>query len=336
MGPEPPNRRLTIETCERDLQQFSRNATAGSSSVEELSPVERRLRWDFMGRSGCTTSTVLRSGIVLSASAVHWERPFSVSVDQVYAPLKLVLLRGRGPRMTTSDGDDHTLHGGMFHVSRINRPLSLRFDFDEPRATAHHEELSVEIEPRKLAQLLGAAMLPAPIEHIVASTRAYPTVALPMGPPLFRAFDEIVACDARGTNRMLHLEGLGLSLIASLVDQIEESARAESPHISAHDRERLESARTILLARMQDPPTLPVLARAVGLNELKLKAGFRALFGHPVFAYLREQRMQQAWKLLREHRHTVTEVAMRVGYANPSKFAATFRKRFNIRPSDVS
>ena len=104
--------------------------------------MERRLRWEFMGRSGCTTSTVLRSGMVLSASAVHWERPWSVSVDQIHAPLKLVLMRGRGPRMTTSDGDDHKLHGGMFHVSCIHRPVRLTFDFDEPRATAHHEELS--------------------------------------------------------------------------------------------------------------------------------------------------------------------------------------------------
>lgn len=99
----------TIETSARDLQQFSRNVTAGSSRVEELSPVERRLRWEFMRRSGCTTSTVLRSGMVLSASAVRWERPWSVSVDQIHAPLKLVLMRGRGPRMTTSDGDDHNV-----------------------------------------------------------------------------------------------------------------------------------------------------------------------------------------------------------------------------------
>jgi AraC-like DNA-binding protein len=288
-----------------------------------------------MGRSGCTTSTVLRSGMVLSASAVHWERPWSVSVDQIHAPLKLVLLRGRGPRMTTSDGDDHKLHGGMFHVSCIHRPVRLTFDFDEPRATAHHEELSVELEPSKLHELLGAATLPAPIAHVLASTRAYPTVALPMGPALFHQFDEIAACDARGTSRMLHLEALGLSLVASLVDQIEESARAESPQLSAHDRERLEAARTVLLARMADPPTLAALARTVGLNQLRLKAGFRTLFGLPAYAYLREHRMQQAWKLLRERRHTVTEVAQHVGYANPSKFAATFRKRFNVRPSDI-
>jgi AraC-like DNA-binding protein len=84
---------------------------------------------------------------------------------------------------------------------------------------------------------------------------------------------------------------------------------------------------------MDAPPSLPELARHVGLNEFKLKTGFRTLFGTSVFAYLRAQRMELARRLLVQRGQSVTEVALRVGYANPSKFALAFRKHFGFPPS---
>jgi AraC-like DNA-binding protein len=84
---------------------------------------------------------------------------------------------------------------------------------------------------------------------------------------------------------------------------------------------------------MASPPGLPELARSVGLNEFKLKVGFRVLFGASVFGYLRTQRMDRARRLLAHRELSVTEVAAHVGYQNPSKFAAAFRKHFGFPPS---
>ena len=64
-----------------------------------------------------------------------------------------------------------------------------------------------------------------------------------------------------------------------------------------------------------------------------LKGGFRTLSGTPVFAYLRQLRMEEARRLLRKRHLDVSEVAQRVGYANPSKFAAAFRREFGMSPS---
>lgn len=327
---------VPIDGSAADLEHFSRNVAAGSATVEVLGPRERRLRWARMERSGSITSTALRSGIALSLSTVRWDRPWAMSVDHGASSIKLILTRGAGPELTTSDGDRLALGGGLLHVGQIKRPVRLDFHFDEQRRSADHEQLSLEIERGRLAELLGAAALPEPIERVLASPRAYPTAALPMGPALFRLFDEVAGCDARGSSRPLRLEALGLELLAALIDRIEESADAASPHLTAHDRDRLERARRILLARLDDPPSLHALARAAGINEFKLKAGFRALFGSPVYAYLRDQRMEEARRLLLARRHTVTEVAARVGYANPSKFAAAFRRRFGVSPTDAA
>jgi AraC family transcriptional regulator, transcriptional activator of the genes for pyochelin and ferripyochelin receptors len=46
------------------------------------------------------------------------------------------------------------------------------------------------------------------------------------------------------------------------------------------------------------PPSLLELSRQIGLNDYKLKLGFKQLFGNTVFGYVWEQRMQQARFLL--------------------------------------
>lgn len=54
----------------------------------------------------------------------------------------------------------------------------------------------------------------------------------------------------------------------------------EAIPLPAHgERERLQHARELLLANIAEPPTIADLAHACGLNTLKLKRGFKALFG---------------------------------------------------------
>ena len=46
-----------------------------------------------------------------------------------------------------------------------------------------------------------------------------------------------------------------------------------------------------LTQRMDDPPSLVELARKVGINDYKLKVGFREVFGTTVYKYLHTHRM---------------------------------------------
>lgn len=98
------------------------------------------------------------------------------------------------------------------------------------------------------------------------------------------------------------------------------------------DIKLLNEARSILLNRMDDPPNLNELSRLVGLNQLKLKKGFREIFGTTVYGYLRKERMLKAKQLFDEKSMNVLEAAMIVGYSNPAHFATAFRKEFGINP----
>ncbi|MEH2466213.1 helix-turn-helix transcriptional regulator [Nostoc sp.] len=92
------------------------------------------------------------------------------------------------------------------------------------------------------------------------------------------------------------------------------------------DAEKLHLAQAILERSLEHPPSLLELTRFVGLNDFKLKQGFRHLFNTTVFGYLRTCRMQQAQQLLGDRELSIAEVAHCVGYASLSQFCHAFKR----------
>ena len=88
----------------------------------------------------------------------------------------------------------------------------------------------------------------------------------------------------------------------------------------------------ILSQQAADPPSLSNLARQVGLNDRKLKEGFRQVFGTTAFSYLRDYRLQQAQQLLCNPNLSISSVAATVGYKSPESFCKAFRHKFAVSP----
>jgi AraC-like DNA-binding protein len=145
---------------------------------------------------------------------------------------------------------------------------------------------------------------------------------------------QVLQCPYQGGTRRLYLESKALELIAlSLAHALPDGESSPTrPSLRPDDIERIHAARDVLLRTLEEPPSLLALARQVGLNDFKLKRGFRQVLGTTVFGYVRDQRMARARQLLEGQRLNVTEVACAVGYANPSQFAAAFKRRFGLNP----
>jgi AraC family transcriptional activator of pyochelin receptor len=100
------------------------------------------------------------------------------------------------------------------------------------------------------------------------------------------------------------------------------------------DIERLNIVRDTILKNVRYHYTIPYLAHVAGINEFKLKLGFKALFGLPVFDFLTEHRMKLAMELMQTHNLTISEIAYRCGYNYVTNFCAAFRRRYHISPSE--
>ncbi|MEH2180230.1 AraC family transcriptional regulator [Nostoc sp.] len=147
---------------------------------------------------------------------------------------------------------------------------------------------------------------------------------------------QIFDCPYHGMTRRLYLQGKVLELMALQLDPFlaEEAGVQPSPRLKNTTIACIYHAREILLSRLENPPSILELAQLVQVSERTLHYGFRELFGTTVFGYLTQQRMKQAEQLLRSGKVSIAEVANLIGYSQPASFAAVFKRKFGITPSE--
>lgn len=155
-----------------------------------------------------------------------------------------------------------------------------------------------------------------------------------MSLPLVSSAHQVLACSRRGPARRLFMESKGLEILACQIEEFSQDASDKKIHLNREDIERLHYARTILEKEFADPPALMVLSRRAGINDFKLKRGFREVFGTTVFGFVRQLRMEKARLLLDTSDMTVAEIALAVGYNSLGHFAGAFKKSFGIVPRE--
>jgi len=95
---------------------------------------------------------------------------------------------------------------------------------------------------------------------------------------------------------------------------------------------RLRRAVFLLERSLREPISPAWLAAQVGLSERQLGRLFQAEFGCPPTAYIRLTRLRYARWLLQNSNETVTEVALRTGFADCAHFIRQFRSEFGETP----
>ncbi|MCC3160118.1 AraC family transcriptional regulator [Hymenobacter sp. 15J16-1T3B] len=158
--------------------------------------------------------------------------------------------------------------------------------------------------------------------------------SLALSLPLHHAIREVLQCRLPGPLKKHFLHAKALEI---LVLQADAFARQQPPrHVrTEYDQERLLFARDYLIQHLHLPPSLPELARIAGLNEFKLKNGFKELFGQPVFAYLADYRLREAQTQLLAGGKTASELAFELGYSSLQHFSAAFKKKFGVSPREL-
>jgi AraC-like DNA-binding protein len=102
-----------------------------------------------------------------------------------------------------------------------------------------------------------------------------------------------------------------------------------------YDEECIVYAREYIMNHLDLPPSLPELAKIIGVNEYKLKRGFKEMFGNTVFGFLADARLEIAKNDLLETRKSSTEIASTLGYSSPQHFSHAFKKKFGISPNKL-
>ncbi len=157
-----------------------------------------------------------------------------------------------------------------------------------------------------------------------------------INPAIQRVLGSLIQNPVAGPGDALMLECKTIELLVRLTALLaEESRTGNKIPLSSKDMERIHAARTILEVQFEKPPTLSELARQIGLNEFKLKRGFRQVFGTTPFSHLRSVRLEKARGHLETGEMNVYESCIAVGYSSLSNFISLFKREFGITPGKV-
>ncbi|NML40593.1 helix-turn-helix transcriptional regulator [Chitinophaga sp. G-6-1-13] len=199
--------------------------------------------------------------------------------------------------------------------------------------------LLIGFAPERFLQLAEHAgpVLYQVADNMVAGKEWEHKENLPVTRQMQCVLHDINTCRFQGTMKDLYLQTKALELLLLRCEQQELKQQMTKTNIklSETDIRKIHAARECLLTDIHHPPSLGQLARQTGLNEFKLKAGFRKVFNNSVFGYLREHRLELAWQLLKKKELSVTAVAYEAGYTTVQHFSKEFSKHFGVSPSRI-
>ncbi len=154
-------------------------------------------------------------------------------------------------------------------------------------------------------------------------------------PAMKRIIHELVHCPYEGDIKRIYLEGKVLELFAAYLHEslLEKREAAALQGLSRSDMASLHEAKLIVDANLANPPGLAALSRMVCLNEFKLKRGFKQMFGMPVHAYVINQRLETAVRLLERGERRITEAAFAAGFGKAGQFSEHFKRKYGVSPS---
>jgi len=149
-----------------------------------------------------------------------------------------------------------------------------------------------------------------------------------------QVISEIIHCSYQDNLKNLFLLSKSIELLVLQADLYEQQT---SNHFikSEKDKRKLIEAKEYLDLKIDSPPTIIELSKIIGINEYKLKKGFKQLFGTTIFGYIHHRRMSLAKRLLLGTDKSAKEIAYETGYSSPQHFSTAFKKKFGVSPNTV-
>jgi AraC family transcriptional activator of pyochelin receptor len=156
-------------------------------------------------------------------------------------------------------------------------------------------------------------------------------------PAIHHVIDQIIHNRYAGDLQNLFLLSKSIELLVCCAESCAKTSHDAKETIlkTPADKEKIIAARDLVNARVHNPPSLTEIARTVGLNEYKLKRGFRETFNTTVFGYLTDRRLHLARRYLLDTRKTAAEIAYELGYSTPQHFNNAYRKHFGHTPDSI-
>ena len=155
-------------------------------------------------------------------------------------------------------------------------------------------------------------------------------------PPIQQVVDQVLHNRYAGDLQQLFLLSKSIEILVLCAESCQKTSNKKDVFLKSNaDKEKIIAARDLVNESVHCPPSLSEIAAAVGLNEYKLKRGFKETFQTTVFGYLTDQRLLLARRYLLDTEKTAAEIAYELGYSTPQHFNNAFKSHFGHTPDSI-
>lgn len=277
-------------------------------------------------------------GIHLNYAEITLNHPINVQIESEQPVVEMHFSLKGQTGITCTDVTDmpdnfNALQHNLMYSPGFNGTFHIT-----PQSTGHHF-FEVHLTESYFRELVHdeCAVLSDMVNKIERKERAVASRHnLSITAQMDRIIGDMISCHRKGSLQRIYLESKVLELLMLQTEQFEDSLRGgKRPSLQAPDIDKIHHAKWLLGQDLDTPYTLTSLARQVGLNDFKLKKGFKEVFGTTVFGCLHDLRMEQARRMLLDEHKTVGEAADSAGYRNAHHFTAAFKKYYGHLPSEL-
>ena len=113
--------------------------------------------------------------------------------------------------------------------------------------------------------------------------------------------------------------------------------KVEQPEVRGNDEVLMERIMKCINKNISDSDfNVERLTQEVGISRVQLHRKMKEMTGISTSEFIRNIRLEQAARLLKEQKINVTQVAYTVGFSNLAHFSTIFRKHFGVAPSEYA
>ena len=118
---------------------------------------------------------------------------------------------------------------------------------------------------------------------------------------------------------------------------LKQDDKVEKVEVKGYDEELMERIMKVVNENMGDSDfNVEKMCDEVGVSRTQLHRKLKEMTGVPTSEFLRNIRLNEAARLIRERKINITQVSYMVGFANNSHFSTAFKKYFRMSPTEYA
>ena len=195
--------------------------------------------------------------------------------------------------------------------------------------------ITIEVDATYLNGLFHLSEKSPVLQSLLRNTRPLLFEQL-IYPSLQKIVDEIISEQVDETFTLFFLRIKAEELVCRLLMELEKRDEKHLSALNTHDIQAIYKVKEHMLEHLETPPIIKNLAVIATMSPSKLKRLFRQIFGNSIFSYYQEFRIQEAARLLKEEKLSVSDAGYRMGFTNLSHFSRVFKDHIGLKPKQYS